>query len=70
MCGGTGRPILLQLLPHSWQTTSGPYIPMEAGGQIFSRHREAGSLGAWTGFCLYAALALGAGAVLINHRDA
>lgn len=66
-------PILLQLLPHSWQTTIGPYMPMDAGSQIFIVQREAASLGAWTGFglfCLYAAVALTAGVLLINHRDA
>jgi len=66
-------PILLQLLPQSWQTTIGPYTPMEAGSQIFIVHPHAESLPAWTGFglfCLYAAIALTVGLVLINHRDA
>jgi ABC-2 type transport system permease protein len=66
-------PILLQLMPRSWQTTIGPYTPMEAGSQIFIVHPHAASLAAWTGFglfCLYAAIALGVGVLLINHRDA
>jgi ABC-2 type transport system permease protein len=66
-------PILLQLLPRSWQTTIGPYMPMDAGSQIFIVHHQTGSLGAWTGFglfCLYAAVALTVGVLLINHRDA
>jgi hypothetical protein len=65
--------ILTQLLPQSWQATIAPYVPMEAGSQIFSLHHEAGNLGAWSGFgvfCLYAAVALGVGFVLINRRDA
>lgn len=65
--------ILVQLLPEAWQATIGPYVPMEAGSQIFSAHHEVGNLGAWTGFgvfCLYAAVALGVGFVLINRRDA
>lgn len=65
--------ILVQLLPHSWQATIAPYVPMEAGNQIFSLHHEAANLGAWAGFgvfCLYAAVALGVGFVLINRRDA
>ena len=65
-------PLLLQLLPRSWQTTIGPYTPMEAGSQIFIVHPHAASLGAWTGFglfCLYAAVALAIGVLLINHRD-
>jgi ABC-2 type transport system permease protein len=66
-------PLLLQLLPQSWQTTIGPYIPMEAGSQIYILHPHAASLTPWTGFglfCLYAVLALAVGLMLINHRDA
>ncbi len=66
--------ILISILPQSWQTTVGPYLPMNAGEQIYiAVHHEANSLGAWTGFgvfCLYAALALTVGFVLVNHRDA
>jgi ABC-2 type transport system permease protein len=64
-------PLILELLPNSWQDTIGPYVPLEAGSQIFSLRHD--SLGAWSGFgvfCLYAAIALGAGFVLINRRDA
>jgi ABC-2 type transport system permease protein len=66
-------PLLLQLLPQSWQTTVGPYTPMEAGSQIFIVRPHEVSLAPWTGFglfCLYAAVALGIGLWLINHRDA
>jgi len=66
-------PILLELLPGSWKNTINPYIPMEAGGQIFSLHRDAGTLGPWSGFgvfCLYALIALTIASVLINRRDA
>jgi ABC-2 type transport system permease protein len=66
-------PLLLQLLPQSWQTTIGPYTPMEAGSQIYIVHPHAASLEPWTGFglfCLYAAVALGIGVWLIKHRDA
>jgi ABC-2 type transport system permease protein len=66
-------PLLLQLLPQSWQTTVGPYTPMEAGSQIYIVRPHEVSLGAWTGFglfCLYAAVALAVGLLLINHRDA
>jgi hypothetical protein len=65
--------ILVELLPSTWKTTIGPYVPMEAGSQIFSQHREAGALGPWAGlgvFCLYAAVALVVGFLLINRRDA
>lgn len=66
-------PLLLELFPKSWQDTIGPYVPMEAGSQIYVLHHETGALGAWSGFgvfCLYAAVALGVGFFLINHRDA
>lgn len=66
-------PLILELLPQSWQDTIGPYVPMEAGSQIYFLNHEAGALGAWSGFgvfCLYAAIALGVGFFLINHRDA
>ncbi|MEV4620832.1 ABC transporter permease [Asanoa sp. NPDC049573] len=67
-------PLLLELLPGSWKTTVGPYIPMQSGSQIFVAVRhEAASLAPWTGFgvfCLYAAAALLAGFVVVNRRDA
>ncbi len=67
-------PLLLDVLPGSWKTTIGPYIPMQSGSQIFvASHREAASLPPWTGFgvfCLYAAVAVLAGFVVINRRDA
>jgi ABC-2 type transport system permease protein len=66
-------PLLLDLLPGSWKTTVGPYIPMQSGSQIFvAARREAASLAPWTGFgvfCLYAAVALLAGFAVINRRD-
>jgi hypothetical protein len=65
--------VLVELLPQSWKTTIGSYVPMQAGSQIFSQHHEAGALGPWTGFgvfSLYAVLALVAAFVLVNRRDA
>lgn len=65
--------ILVLLLPQSWKTTIGRFVPMEAGSQIFSQHHEPGALGPWTGFAvfaLYAATALVAAFLLINRRDA
>jgi ABC-2 type transport system permease protein len=67
-------PLLLDLLPQSWKNTVGPYIPMQAGDQIYiASHREAVALGPWTGFgvfCCYAAVALAAGYLLTHRRDA
>jgi hypothetical protein len=66
--------ILIGLLPSSWQTTIGPYLPMEAGSAIFIAVRPAsGMLSAWTGFgvfSLYALAALGAGFWVVTRRDA
>lgn len=65
--------ILLDLLPHGWRTTLGPYLPMNAGDAIYSLHRETGGLTPAAGLGvlgLYAALALATGFVLIKHRDA
>jgi len=65
--------ILLTLMPQAWRTTIGPFVPMQAGSQIFvATHHEPDNLGAWMGFgvfSLYAAAALTLGFVLINHRD-
>jgi hypothetical protein len=66
-------PVLLELLPQSWQTTIGPYMPMQAGAQIFSLQGETGALSPWAGlgvFGLYVTLALALAFVLINRRDA
>ncbi|MEY9964267.1 ABC-2 type transport system permease protein [Streptacidiphilus sp. MAP12-16] len=65
--------ILLSMLPHSWQTSVGPYLPMNAGDAMYSLHREtsglspAGGLGVLS---LYAAIALTIGFTLMKHRDA
>ena len=67
-------PLLSDLLPHSWQTSVGAYLPLNAGGQIYiASHFDPNSLAPWTGlgvFCLYALAALATGFFLINHRDA
>jgi hypothetical protein len=67
-------PLLLDLLPGSWKTTIGPYIPMQSGSQVYiAAHREAASLGPWAGFgvfCIYAAAAVLAGFVIVSRRDA
>lgn len=65
--------ILLDMLPHGWRTTIGPYLPMNAGDAIYSLHRETGGLSPAAGLgvlSLYAAAALTLGFILIKHRDA
>jgi hypothetical protein len=67
-------PLLLDLLPGTWKSAIGPYIPMQAGDQVYiAAHRDASALGPWAGlgvFCAYAAAAVVAGLVLAAHRDA
>lgn len=67
-------PLSLDLLPGGWKDGVGPYVPLEAGSQIFvAVPHEAAALAPWTGFavfCLYAAAALLCGFLLINRRDA
>jgi len=66
--------ILIDLLPSAWKDTIGPYLPMDAGSQIFiASSRGQSTLGPWGGFgvfSLYAIVALVIGFALINHRDA
>ena len=65
--------ILADLLPDTWRSTIGPYLPMNAADQIYSLHPEGGMLAPWPGFavfCLYGALALITGFALITRRDA
>jgi hypothetical protein len=65
--------ILLNMLPHTWQTTIGPYLPMVAGDAIYALHPEPGGLGPGAGLgvlSLYAVVALLGGFALIKHRDA
>ena len=69
----TRRATAAELLPQTWKATIGRYVPMEAGSQIFAQHQEPGALAPWTGFavfCAYATVALAAGFILINRRDA
>ena len=66
-------PILIEVLPHSWQATIGPYLPMNAGSDIFITRNQPGSLQPWTGFgvfLLYAAITVTAAMIIVKHRDA
>lgn len=60
-------------LPQSWQNTINPYLPLNAGGDIFKVHLDSGDLGPWSGlgvFCIYVVVALAVGCVVITRRDA
>ena len=66
-------PVLVQLLPPTWKATIGPYLPMQAGTQMYSAQREADALAPGAGFAVfgaYALLALAVAFVLIERRDA
>jgi ABC-2 type transport system permease protein len=66
-------PGLGQLLPTSWQPHVLPYLPLNAGAGVYSVTTEPGMLSTWTGFgvlCIWAAVALLVGAVLLRRRDA
>lgn len=66
-------PGLGHALPSSWQPHILPYLPSNAGSSLFTLHPDAGSLGPWTGLavmCLWAAAAIGGGAMLLKRRDA
>jgi ABC-2 type transport system permease protein len=65
---GVGR-----LLPGSWQPHVLPYLPSNAGAQVYAVQGDAGMLGTWTGFavfCAWAAAALLIGALVLKRRDA
>lgn len=67
-------PILVNFLPSPWNDDIAKYLPGEAGGAIFHVvQRSSTALSPWAGFavlCAYAAVALLAGAVLLDRRDA
>ncbi len=65
--------LIVTLLPQSWQDRIGGYLPMNAGETIITVHHQPHTPQPWPGFgvfCLYAAIALTAGFVLISRRDA
>jgi hypothetical protein len=65
--------LIVTLLPHSWQDSIGAYLPMNAGETILTVRHQPHLLQPWPGFgvfCLYAAIALTAGFILISRRDA
>lgn len=66
-------PILISLLPASWQHAAGRYLPMNASEAVYSVQHQQYTLSPWAGlgvFCAYAAAALITGFILISRRDA
>jgi ABC-2 type transport system permease protein len=68
-----GASVLTDLLPTGWRNAVLPYMPANAGSDIFTVVPSHDALAPWTGlgvFCLYAAVALAIGCVVIKRRDA
>jgi ABC-2 type transport system permease protein len=65
-------PPLMNILPASWNNAISPYLPSEAGRQVFSLTQGAHSLAPLSGglvFVGYCALTLAIAAVLLIRRD-
>ncbi len=66
-------PILLALLPARWAEGIGKFLPGFAGQALFSVPKGTTALSPWVGFgvlCLWAAVALLAGAMTLQRGDA
>jgi ABC-2 type transport system permease protein len=72
-------PLLVILLPQSWQNDVNKWVPTYAGAEIFATKPDPTDpavshlFSAWTGFgvfAMYAAIALIGGMVAFRHRDA
>jgi ABC-type transport system involved in multi-copper enzyme maturation permease subunit len=66
-------PGIAAALPRATQDAVNQYLPNNAGQQIFALRIEPHTLQPWAGlgvFCIYAAIALAAGAILLKRRDA
>lgn len=65
-------PLLSSALPEPLQDEVMRYLPAIAGASVFTTKADPSALGPWAGFgvlCLYAAVALAVGAVLLVRRD-
>jgi len=63
---------VLAILPQTWQTNIGPDPPQQRRRRAVHTVQSDTRLSPWTGFavfCLYAALALIAAAILLGRRD-
>lgn len=66
-------PILINALPTWLNNDISKFLPLTAGTQIMTTVRDANVLSAWEGFgvlCIYAAVAIGLGAVMLKRHDA
>ena len=66
-------PVVVGLLPASWNETVGPYLPHDAGQAVMTVAQDGTHLTPWVGFavfCGYAAITLAVGALRLVRRDA
>jgi ABC-type transport system involved in multi-copper enzyme maturation permease subunit len=66
-------PGIVSALPRATQDAINQYLPSNAGQQIFALRIDPHTLQPWAGlgvFCIYAAAALAAAAILLRRRDA
>lgn len=66
-------PIIVRFLPTSVSSAVDKYLPSSAGQAITTVRVDPAALSPWTGFtlfCLYAAVTIGAAAVMLRRRDA
>ncbi len=65
-------PILELALPASWYNTISGYLPLSAGGALWTIDPASHTLSPWAGFavfCAYAAVSLAIAAALLRRRD-
>jgi ABC-type transport system involved in multi-copper enzyme maturation permease subunit len=66
-------PSISELLPDTWQPHVVPYLPSNAGSQLASASPDPTGLAPWTGFgvfCIWIAVAIVAGVLILRRRDA
>jgi ABC-type transport system involved in multi-copper enzyme maturation permease subunit len=66
-------PSVAELLPVGWQPHVVPYLLSSTGGQLAAPSPDPGGLAPWTSFgvlCIWLAVAITLGAVLLRRRDA
>ena len=66
-------PVIASALPPTWANRINKWLPSNAGQALMSFGSDSTTLSPWRGFivfCLYAAVAVGAAALLLRRRDA
>ncbi len=66
-------PGVVQALPASWSNVITEWWPTQAGSQVYSLHRSAHTLSAWSGFAVlvvFTVIVFTAALWVIEHRDA